>query len=204
MTSLHIRYSNRLKCLLCYLVFFSLPLAWQAAALRLIYPYKLAGTAPNAARLLADALAFPVNWLDALARSCEPVSASSASLRAALEAREASWFLFLTLCALAAWLLTLTVQLLWRARRTCAIQPARATRRAIRAYRLMLLALCALNVAFAALVWFSGMRSIPGRNLWDALAYWGCYPLNVLAAAAVSRLAAPPVISGRHAFFRRL
>lgn len=68
----------------------------------------------------------------------------------------------------------------------------------------MLLALCALNVAFAALVWFSGMRSIPGRNLWDALAYWGCYPLNVLAAAAVSRLAAPPVISGRHAFFRRL
>ena len=106
--------------------------------------------------------------------------------------------------ALAAWLITLAVQLLWRAGQRSAIQPARATRRAIRTYRLTLLWLCAVNAAFAAVVWLAGVRWIPGRTGWDLAAYFGCYALNVLAAAAVSRLAAPPAISGRHAFFKRL
>ena len=96
------------------------------------------------------------------------------------------------------------MQLLWRAGQRSAIQPARATRRAIRTYRLTLLCLCAVNAAFAAVVWLAGVRWIPGRTGWDLAAYFGCYALNVLAAAAVSRLAAPPAISGRHAFFKRL
>ena len=126
------------------------------------------------------------------------------ALRAALFSREQSWLWFLATCALAAWLITLAVQLLWRAGQRSAIQPARAARRAIRTYRLTLLWLCAVNAAFAAVVWLAGGRWIPGRTGWDLAAYFGCYALNVLAAAAVSRLAAPPAISGRHAFFKRL
>lgn len=91
------------------------------------------------------------------------------------------------------------------ARRAALRHPARAgDPPAIRTYRLTLLWLCAVNAAFAAVVWLAGVRWIPGRTGWDLAAYFGCYALNVLAAAAVSRLAAPPAISGRHAFFKRL
>ena len=46
---IRIRRTNRLKCLVCYLVCFALPVLWQFIGLWLIYPYKLAATAPNAA-----------------------------------------------------------------------------------------------------------------------------------------------------------
>ncbi len=50
---IRIRRTNRLKCLVCYLVCFALPVLWQFIGLWLIYPYKLAATAPNAAAALA-------------------------------------------------------------------------------------------------------------------------------------------------------
>lgn len=129
-----------------------------------IYPLKLTGTAPNVALHLQAALPFSPAPLEALARSGEAAAATPEALRAALFSREQSWLWFLAACALAAWLITLAVQLLWRAGRRSAIQPARAARRAIRTYRLTLLWLCAVNAAFAAVVWLAGVRWIPGRT----------------------------------------
>ena len=137
--AVRLRWSNRVKCLMCYLVCFALPLLWQAAASLWIYPLKLTGTAPNVALHLQAALPISPAPLDALARSGEAAAATPEALRAALFSREQSWLWFLAACALAAWLITLAVQLLWRAGQRSAIQPARATRRAIRTYRLTLL-----------------------------------------------------------------
>ena len=78
------------------------------------------------------------------------------------------------------------------------------TTRAIRSYRLTMLVIAALNAAMAALVWFWGVRLIPGRTLWDYVVSFGIFALLPLSAAAVSRLAASPAISGRHAFFKRI
>lgn len=204
MARLRVRYACRIKCLLCYLICFSLPLLWQLAAVGLIYPRKLAGTAPDAARGLGVLFPFLEGALRPLALACTPVSAQPQALRAAMAAREQSWLLFVCACALLAWLLTLLLQLLWRFSHRSPVQTARATRRAIRDYRLTLVWICLLNAAFAALVWLAGAKTVAGLNLWDIAAYFGCYPLTALAALAVSRLAAPAVLSGRHAFFKRL
>ena len=37
-SAVRLRWSNRVKCLMCYLVCFALPLLWQAAASLWIYP----------------------------------------------------------------------------------------------------------------------------------------------------------------------
>ena len=68
-SAVRLRWSNRGKCLMCYLVCFALPLLWQAAASLWIYPLKLTGTAPNVALHLQAALPFALAPLDALARS---------------------------------------------------------------------------------------------------------------------------------------
>ena len=70
-SAVRLRWSNRVKCLMCYLVCFALPLLWQAAASLWIYPLKLTGTAPNVALHLQAALPFSPAPLDALARSGE-------------------------------------------------------------------------------------------------------------------------------------
>ena len=114
-SAVRLRWSNRVKCLMCYLVCFALPLLWQAAASLWIYPLELTGTAPNVALHLQAALPFSPAPLDALARSGEAAAATPDALRAALFSREQSWLWFLAACALAAWLITLAVQLLWRA-----------------------------------------------------------------------------------------
>lgn len=57
-SAVRLRWSNRVKCLMCYLVCFALPLLWQAAASLWIYPLKLTGTAPNVALHLQAALPF--------------------------------------------------------------------------------------------------------------------------------------------------
>ena len=116
-SAVRLRWSNRVKCLMCYLVCFALPLLWQAAASLWIYPLKLTGTAPNVALHLQAALPFSPAPLEALARSGEAAAATPEALRAALFSREQSWLWFLAACALAAWLITLAVQLLWRAGR---------------------------------------------------------------------------------------
>ncbi|MDO4349342.1 MAG: hypothetical protein Q4C35_01785 [Eubacteriales bacterium] len=200
---IRIRRTNRLKCLACYLVCFALPPLWQLAGLWLVYPYKLAATAPNAAAALAGLVPLPA--LKSLAQRCtEPVHATPEAIRAAMAAREQSWLAFVAACALAAWLATLVLQLIWRAASHKPTQAARATQAAILAYRLNMLVIWLCNAAIAAVVWFFGARQIAGFGLWDALCYFGVYLLNPLAAVCVSRLAAPPTLSARHGFFKRL
>ena len=203
-----IRYSNRCKCLLCYLLAFALPLLWLAAAVWFLYPYHLAGTAPNVAANLLSL--FP--WLEKLlpslaqtARACAaPDGLSPQALRVALAERERVWLWFVAGCALLAWGLTLLVQLIWRARFSSAVGAASRTDRAIRSYRLRMVLLAVINSLIAALVWLAGVRFIEDRGLWDSLAYFLPYLLHLLAAWLVFRLAAPAAISGRHGFFKRL
>ena len=76
-SAVRLRWSNRVKCLVCYLVCFALPLLWQAAASLWIYPLKLTGTAPNVALHLQAALPFSPAPLEALARSGEAAAAVS-------------------------------------------------------------------------------------------------------------------------------
>ena len=81
---------------------------------------------------------------------------------------------------------------------------ASQTGRAIRSYRLRMILLAGINGLMAALVWLAGVRFIGDRGLWDVLTYFLPYPLHLLAAWLVFRLAAPAAISGRHGFFKRL
>lgn len=208
MKRLHVRFSNRLKCLLCYLLAFSLPLLALGAGLGLIYPYRLAGTAPNVAQNILrwlPGLEGPLPILGEMASlAADPSAPGPEALRQALAHRETVWLLFAAGCSLAGWGLTLLIQLLWRIRFRSAIGAADRTHAAIRHYRLDMLLLLALNGGLAALVWGLGVRFISGRTLWDYLAYFLPFGLNLLAALLVYRLAAPPAISGRHGFFKRI
>ncbi len=202
---MRIRYTNRFKCLLCYLICFSLPLLWQLVAILIIYPYKLAGTAPDVVGRLLNAFPFLRGALGALAsRTAIPSGANAASLSAALAAREESWLTFLAACTLLAWLLTLLAQLLWRFLHRKPLLAARAFRSAVSAYRLTMLCVLLMNGFIAAVVWYFGLRHVAGRTPWDFCAAFGSYGLNFLAAFFASRLAAPPTLSGKHAFFKRL
>lgn len=130
--------------------------------------------------------------------------AAPQAVRAAMTVREQSWLALVAVCALAAWLVTLIAQLIWRGANHKPTQAARATQAAILAYRLNMLVIWLCNAAFAAALWFLGARQIAGFAQWDALCYFGAYLLNPLAAICVSRLAAPPTLSARHGFFKRL
>jgi len=193
--------SNHIACLLCYLIAFAIPALWEYAAIRLIYPWKLASTAPDVAAHLLNA--FP-----ALGQWISPVAATAAggafSLREILAAREAVWLTALWTSAAAAWLVTLLIQLAWRVTHRQPVFSARQTARAIRSYRLTMAFLWLLNAGIAAGIWWFGVQHITGRTLWDYLVSFGIYLLNPLAAMLVSRLAASPAISGKHAFFKRL
>ena len=184
---MRIRYTNRGKCLLCYLIAFAIPLLWQAAALGFIYPYRLAGTAP----VLPDFVPLLT----------QPADASIASV---LLAREQNWLMLLAALACAVWLVVVLMQLLWRFTRRASTRPFRATQRAVRSCRLMMLLIWAFCAGAAWALWTFGVSRITGRTYWDYLAYFGFYLLMPLAANAVSRLAAPAAISGRHAFFKRI
>lgn len=203
-----IRFSNHLKCLLCYLLAFLLPLLALGGGLWLIYPYRLAGTAPNVAQNI-------LNWLPGLEQlfpalremaslAADPSTLTPEALRLALTQRETIWQLYASVCGLAGWGLTLLIQLLWRARFHSAIGAAARTQAAIRGYRLGMLGLLVLNLGLAALVWGLGVRFITERTCWDYLVYFLPYGLNLLAAFVAYRLAAPPVISGRRGFFKRI
>lgn len=193
--------SSHLACLVCYLIAFSLPLLWQYAAIRLIYPWKLAATAPDVTSHLLAAFPFLDRWLSPMAVL---TGGQPFSLREMLAAREQAWLTALGLSAAAAWGLTLLIQLAWRFTHRNPVFSARRTARAIRSYRFTMVILWALNAAIAAGVWLFGVQFITGRTLWDYLVSFGIYLLNPLAAAFVSRLAASPAISGKHAFFKRL
>ena len=199
--TLRMRGSNPFACLICYLTAFALPALWEYAALALIYPRKLAFSAPDVAAQLIKA--FP-----SLETRLSPVDLLSAdspfSLKELLLVREENWLAALALSAAAAWLLTLLVQLCWRFTHRSPLFSARRTAGAILSYRLMMLGVWLLNAAIAAGVWLFGVRFITGRTLWDYLVCFGIFPILPFCAMFVSRLAASSAISGRHAFFKRI
>ena len=202
---LRLRTSGGIKPLLCYLLCFALPVLWQYAGLWLVYPYKLANTAPAIVDTLLRLLPLRPAALEAAAMEAALPTVSDPSLwTAALAARDEHWRLFVAVCFLIAWVATLLIQLWWRIRHSKAINAAKLSRRAKRSYRFNLLLIALLNAAVAALVYLSGVQHIPGRMVWDYLVYFPAYGLNVLAAMICFRLAAPPAISGKHAFFKRL
>ena len=187
--SMRLRFSNRLKCLLCYLIAFSLPLLWHVAALAFLYPYQLAMTAPDVAPLLDPLL---------------PALPEADTYRQAVEQREALWLAFVAAMGLSAWLCTLAIQLLWRFTRRCSVRPFRAAQRAVRSLRAVLLCILLLNAGAAWLLWHVGVSRIAGHTLWDFIVYFGIFVLLPVAAWFVSRYAAPPALSGRHGYFKRI
>jgi len=193
--------SNHIACLLCYLIAFAIPLAWELAAIRFLFPWKLASTAPDVTAHLLNAFPALDRWLSPIAL---PAAGGAFSLRDMLAAREDVWLKTLAASALTAWLITMLIQLLWRVTHRKSVFSARQTARAICSYRLTMVSVWALNAAFAAGIWWFGVQHITGRTLWDYLVSFGIYLLNPLAAMLVSRLAASPAISGKHAFFKRL
>lgn len=197
--ALRMRPGNFAVCLMCYLIAFGVPLLWEYAALRLLYPWKLAFTAPDVYTHLIKA--FPVldGWLTLPA---QPDGAFS--LRELLATREEAWLGVLRFSALLSWGITLLGQLLWRFSHRRPLFGARETSRAIVSCRLMLVLIWLINAAAALGVWFAGVQFITGRTLWDYVISFGIFFLNPLAAAFVSRFAASPAISGRHSYFKRI
>ena len=195
------RGSNHIACLFCYLVAFAIPALWEYAALALIYPRKLAFTAPDVAAQLLKTFPMLDRWLSPVDLSGVE---SAFSLKDLLLAREQAWLTALAASALAAWLFTLLLQLLWRFTHRSPLFTARRTWAAIRSYRMMILFVWLLNAAIAAGVWLFGAQFITGRTLWDYVVCFGIFPLLPLSAVFVSRFAASPAISGRHAFFKRI
>lgn len=201
------RYSNRFKVLLCYLVSFALPPLWQLACLALIYPYQLKNSAPLIAENLMGVLPFLKTLLSPYAeRAKDPAGTqfSAEIWNSVQQSREQQWMFFLLVLFAAGFLLTLLLQLVWRWSHSRGLQSAKATGRAIAHYRISMLLILLINIALAAAVWLLGVQFIAGRGLWDYLTYFGAYGLNILAAFVCFRLAAPPAISGKKAFFRRL
>lgn len=200
-----VRYSNRVKVLICYLVCFAIPPLWLVAGLVLVYPYQLTGSAPEVLGSLINTFPVLKRWLsEAAAQAAAPAASSPEIWQAALDSRDSQWAIFLAAVFAAGWLLTLLCQLLWRCTHGGAYQAARASARAIRDYRLTQLIIWLVNGSLAAAVWLLGVQFIQGRTLWDYLVYFVPYGLNGLAALCCFRLAAPPALSGRHAFFKRL
>ena len=202
---LRLRTSGGIKPLLCYLICFALPVLWQYAGLWLVYPFKLANTAPAIADTLQKLLPLRSAALEAAAMEASLPTVSDPGLwSAALNLRDEHWRLFVAVCFVAAWAMTLLIQLWWRIRHSKGLNAAKLCRRAKATYRLNLLVILLLNAAVALLLYLSGVQHIPGRTVWDWLVYFPAFGLNVLAAMICFRLAAPPAISGKHAFFKRL
>ena len=200
------RYHNRTKVLLCYVLAWGLALLLPYVALRYVYPYKLAGTAPL---LFADPAALPLPLPETAKQALATAAGlgaggQSPALRDVLAMRDAVWRVTVAAVTGLCWALSLLLQLLWRARYVRPRQGARAALRAVTTYRLTLLAVVGLNLLGALAVYLMGVRWIAGRTIWDAIIYFTGFALSPLAAFISSRLAAPPAISGGHAFFRRL
>ncbi|NLO86414.1 MAG: hypothetical protein GX096_13480 [Clostridiales bacterium] len=200
-----VRYSNRMKCLLCYLISFSVPVLWQLIALRFLYPYKLTATAPDVTQNLLAAFPFLEGLLSGtLESSAVLAGASPETIRLALEYRDAVWQRWVLVFFALAWLITLVLQLFWRVTSGRGIFASKVAKRAIHTYRLTQLIIWGVNAVFAFALLIVGVRFIAGRTYWDYLVYFLAYLLNGLAAMLCFRLAAPPMISGKHAFFKRL
>ena len=200
-----VRYHNRTKVLLCYALVWGIALLLPYLGLHFLYPYKLAGTAPLLNLNLAQLpFALPAALREAVSAAVPPADAGTAALLAALTARDLIWRYVVGGFTLLAWALSLLWQLLWRARYTHPRQAARTALRAVRGYRWSMLGIWALNLLGAFCVYLIGVQQIAGRTVWDYLLYFNGFVLNPVAAVLCFRLAAPPAISGKHAFFKRL
>lgn len=199
-----LRYSNRTKVLLCYLAAFGLPVLWMLAGLFWGYPYKLAGSAPHIAETLLGLFQGQARLATAVSAAQTSAGASPELWRQALQHREQQWLLFWTAVWTANWLLTLLLQLGWRLRHQKPCFAARNTQRAILDYRLTQTVIWAVNLAGGAALWLLGVQFVQGRTGWDYVIYFCPFLLNGLAAIVCFRLAAPPVLSGKGAFFKRL
>jgi len=175
------------------------------AGLVWIYPYTLVGTSPPLAEHVALALPFAKNWLEEIIQETTVTEGMSAvSVAGALAARDLQWRVFLAGCHLACWLASFCLQLGWRSLYRRPLRLASAARRALCTYRLTLLIVLLVNGIGALLIYFWGMRFIGGKNHWDWLISMNGFGLNLAAAWLCFRLGAPPAISGKRAFFKRL
>lgn len=199
------RVAGAIKVLLCYLLCFGLALGLPLAGLQWIYPYRLVGTAPGIARHVMQVLPFlnkPL--LDVVNKTTLMEGMAADEITGVLAMRDDVWRIFVALCLVIAWILSVLLQLLWRGAYRRPLQLSRVTHRAIRTYRMTLLGIVVLNVLAGLMVYVLGVRFIAGRTLWDWLLYMGGFFLIILAAWACFRFAAPPAISGKRAFFKRL
>lgn len=202
---IRIRYSNKMKVFLCYVLTWSLALGIPMAGLVWVYPYKLIGTAPGIAENLITALPFlaePLRQSVEAAKLADVMGAQAVG--ETLELRDLQWRAFVAATSAACWLVSLCMQLLWRGRYRHPLGVSRAARRAIRSYRLTLLMVLLWNALGGGLLYLLGIRFIGGRTAWDWAVYMNGFGLNVAAAFVCFRLAAPPAISGKHSFFKRL
>jgi len=199
--TLRVKYHNRTKVLLCYVLAWGLALLLPLLALVYLYPYKLAGSAPE---LGASLLALNVPLPQALRSALDSTGGGQAALGAAIAARDLVWRYAVGAAVALTWVLALLSQLLWRAGYMRPKSGARAVLGAIRTYRLMLLAIVAICLAGALALYLVGVRWISGRTVWDYLVYFGGFALIPLAAWVSFRFAAPPALSGKKAFFKRL
>lgn len=199
------RYSNKMKVFLCYVLAWSLALGVPMAGLVWVYPYKLVGTAPGIAENLTRALPFLAEPLRQPVEAAKLADAMGArAVAETLELRDLQWRAFVGAAFAACWLVSLFMQLLWRGRYRRPLGVSRAARRAVRTYRLTLLLILLWNALGGLFLYLLGIRFIGGRTAWDWAVYMNGFGLNVVAAFACFRLAAPPAISGKHSFFKRL
>ena len=114
---LRLRTSGGIKPLLCYLICFALPVLWQYAGLWFVYPYKLTNTAPAIADTLLRLLPLhPAALETAAAKAALPAGNNPDLWSAALTLRDEHWRLFVAVCFVFAWAVTLLIQLWWRIR----------------------------------------------------------------------------------------
>lgn len=203
--STRVKYHNRTKVLLCYLLAWGLALLLPYLGLAFIYPYKLAGSAPELAQSLLNLhLTLPGLSEDALAATALTAGMAQGALTAALTARDLVWrYVVGGMVGLAA-VLSLVWQLLWRARFMRPRQAAKSALKAVTGYRWAMAGIWGLNAVLALVLYLIGVRWIGGKTVWDYMVYFSGFVLVPVAAWICFRLAAPPAISGRHGFFRRL
>ena len=199
------RHTNKTKVIFCYAILWSLAILVPLAGLWWVFPYKLVGTSPEIAKTVAEIVP---GLQGVLAESIQAASFSegmtAVELGDMIAARDLQWRVFVGGLAALLWIISLNVQLIWRSFYVRPVGVTKASFRAVRSYRLTMLCILALNAGGAFLVYAMGMQFITGRTLWDWLIYMNGFALNALAAFVCFRFAAPPAISGKYSFFKRL
>ena len=202
---LRVRYNSRFRVLLCYTLCWGLAALLVYAALRWLFPYKLVGASPDVLGNLTQAFPF-LRGLFARPRAALLVEeqATVEAITRAIALRDLYWRQFVGASVGVVMLMSLFLQLGWRAAFTRVRRASRAVGRAIRWYRLLMALIWLLNIGGALFVYLIGVRFIAEKTIWDYAIYFGGFAITPFAALLCFRLAAPPTLSGYRAFFRRL